>query len=145
MGSRRMAMVKYPQQFAIYLISLDPTVGAEMQKTRPCVIISPNEMNKYLNTVIIAPMTTVIRDYPTRIMENQNDEIQTPETSKSLQQQYQEALLKSGINAASFLNEIMELKLMPDPRAKEMADVALELIKIINCTPENIIKFKPHG
>jgi mRNA interferase MazF len=38
-----------------------------MQKTRPCVIISPNEMNKYLNTVIIAPMTTVIRDYPTRI------------------------------------------------------------------------------
>jgi mRNA interferase MazF len=62
-----MAMVKYPQQFAIYLISLDPTVGAEMQKTRPCVIISPNEMNKYLNTVIIAPMTTVIRDYPTRI------------------------------------------------------------------------------
>jgi mRNA interferase MazF len=62
-----MAMVKYPQQFEVYLISLDPTVGAEMQKTRPCVIISPNEMNKYLNTVIIAPMTTVIRDYPTRI------------------------------------------------------------------------------
>lgn len=62
-----MAVVKYPQQFAIYLISLDPTVGAEIQKTRPCVIISPDEMNKYLNTVIIAPMTTVIRNYPTRI------------------------------------------------------------------------------
>lgn len=67
MGSRRMAVVKYPQQFSIYLISLDPTLGSEMQKTRPCVIISPNEMNKYLSTVIIAPMTTVIRDYPTRI------------------------------------------------------------------------------
>jgi hypothetical protein len=78
-------------------------------------------------------------------MENQNDVIQTPETSKNLQQEYQEALLKSGINAANFLNEIIELKLMPDPRAKEMADVALELIKIINCAPENIIKFKPHG
>lgn len=62
-----MAVVKYPQQFSIYLISLDPTLGSEMQKTRPCVIISPNEMNKYLSTVIIAPMTTVIRDYPTRI------------------------------------------------------------------------------
>jgi mRNA interferase MazF len=62
-----MAVVKYPKQFAIYLISLDPTVGAEIQKTRPCVIISPDEMNKYLNTVIIAPMTTVIRNYPTRI------------------------------------------------------------------------------
>ncbi|MGL6281837.1 MAG: type II toxin-antitoxin system PemK/MazF family toxin [Microcoleaceae cyanobacterium] len=62
-----MAVVKYPQQFDIYLISLDPTVGSEIQKTRPCVIISPDEMNKYLNTVIIAPMTTVIRNYPTRI------------------------------------------------------------------------------
>lgn len=62
-----MAMVNYIQQFEVYLISLDPTVGAEMQKTRPCVIISPDEMNKYLNTVIVAPMTTVIRNYPTRI------------------------------------------------------------------------------
>jgi hypothetical protein len=73
-------------------------------------------------------------------MENQNDQNQTP--AKTLQQEYQEALLTSGIQAAKFLNEIIELKIMPDPRAKEMADVALELIKLINSAPAEVIKFK---
>jgi hypothetical protein len=59
-----------------------------------------------------------------------------------LQQEYQEALLKSGIQAAKLLNELIELKLMPDPRAKEMADVALEVINLINAAPEELIKFK---
>ena len=49
------------------LVNLDPTIGSEMQKTRPAVIISPNEMNKYLNTVVIAPMTSSSKNYPTRI------------------------------------------------------------------------------
>ena len=49
------------------LVNLDPTVGSEIKKTRPCVVISPNEMNKYLNTVIIAPMTTNLKRYPTRV------------------------------------------------------------------------------
>lgn len=49
------------------MVNLDPTVGSEIKKTRPCVIISPNEMNKYLNTVIIAPMTSQSKKYPTRI------------------------------------------------------------------------------
>ena len=49
------------------MVNLDPTVGSEIKKTRPCVIISPDEMNKYLNTVIIAPMTTQSKKYPTRI------------------------------------------------------------------------------
>ena len=54
-------------RFDVYLINLDPTVGSEIQKTRPCVIISPDEMNRHINTVIVAPMTTAGKDYPTRI------------------------------------------------------------------------------
>lgn len=75
-------------------------------------------------------------------MENQTDKNQTPTPSKTLQQEYQEALLKSGIQAANLLTELIELKIMPDPRAKEMADVALEVIKIINSAPEQIVKFE---
>jgi mRNA interferase MazF len=55
------------KQYQIVLVNLDPTVGSEIKKTRPCVIISPNEMNKYLQTVIIAPMTSQSKGYPTRI------------------------------------------------------------------------------
>ncbi|MEB3294686.1 MAG: type II toxin-antitoxin system PemK/MazF family toxin [Synechococcales bacterium] len=55
------------KRFDIYLINLDPVIGKEIQKTRPCLIISPNEMNQYLSTVIIAPMTSKGRNYPSRI------------------------------------------------------------------------------
>lgn len=54
-------------QYEIILVNLDPTIGSEIKKTRPCVVISPNEMNKYLNTIIIAPMTSQSKNYPTRI------------------------------------------------------------------------------
>ena len=54
-------------QYQIILVNLDPTLGNEIKKTRPCVVISPNEMNKFLNTVVIAPMTTSSKNYPTRI------------------------------------------------------------------------------
>jgi len=54
-------------QYQIILVNLDPTIGSEIKKTRPCVIISPDEMNKYLQTIIVAPMTTTSRKYPTRI------------------------------------------------------------------------------
>ena len=60
-------------QYAIVLVNLDPTVGSEIQKTRPCVIISPDEMNKYLSTIVIAPMTSSLKEYPTRISVNHND------------------------------------------------------------------------
>lgn len=56
-----------PKRFEVFLICLDPTVGSEMKNTRPGVIISPNEMNQYIDTVIIAPMTSNIRGYPTRV------------------------------------------------------------------------------
>jgi mRNA interferase MazF len=55
------------KQYQIVLVNLDPTIGSEMKKTRPCVIISPNEMNKYLQTIIIAPITNSSKNYPTRI------------------------------------------------------------------------------
>ena len=51
----------------VYLVRLDPTQGREIQKTRPCVVISPDEMNRHIETVIVAPMTTKGRTYPTRI------------------------------------------------------------------------------
>ena len=54
-------------QYAIVLVNLDPTIGSEIKKTRPCVVISPNEMNKFLNTIVLAPMTTNLKKYPTRI------------------------------------------------------------------------------
>ncbi len=55
------------KRFDVYLTNLDPTIGSEIQKTRPCLIISPDEMNRYIRTVIVAPMTTAGQDYPTRI------------------------------------------------------------------------------
>jgi mRNA interferase MazF len=55
------------KRFEVYLVNLDPTAGSEIKKKRPCVIVSPNEMNKYLNTIIIAPLTSVRRGYPSRI------------------------------------------------------------------------------
>jgi len=55
------------KQYQIILVNLDPTIGSEIRKTRPCIVISPNEMNKYLRTVVIAPMTTSSKNYPTRI------------------------------------------------------------------------------
>ncbi|MBA6153501.1 type II toxin-antitoxin system PemK/MazF family toxin [Gelidibacter maritimus] len=59
-------------QYRIVLVNLNPTLGSEIQKTRPCVIISPNEMNTYLNTIVIAPMTTSLKKYPTRVSVKHN-------------------------------------------------------------------------
>lgn len=58
------------KQYEIYLVNLDPTIGHEIQKTRPCVIVSPDEMNKHIGTIIIAPMTTKSHNYPTRLKIN---------------------------------------------------------------------------
>ena len=55
------------KHFDVYLVGLDPTIGSEIQKTRPCLVISPDEMNKHIRTAIIAPMTSTGKDYPTRV------------------------------------------------------------------------------
>jgi mRNA interferase MazF len=54
-------------RFDVYLVGLDPTIESEIQKTRPCIVISPDEMNHNIRTVIIAPMTSASKDYPTRV------------------------------------------------------------------------------
>ncbi len=54
-------------RFEVYLVALDPTVGVEIRKTRPCLVVSPDEMNHHVRTAIIAPMTTKGRPYPTRV------------------------------------------------------------------------------
>ena len=58
------------KQYSVHWINLDPTKGSEVNKTRPCVIISPDEMNQYLRTVIIAPVTHTLKPYPTRLLCN---------------------------------------------------------------------------
>lgn len=55
------------KRFDVYLVNLDPTVGSEIKKTRPCLVISPDDMNRWIRTVIVAPMTTKGRPYPTRV------------------------------------------------------------------------------
>lgn len=55
------------KQYQIVLVNLDPTIASKMKKTRPCIIISPNEMNKYLQTIVVATMTSSSKSYPTRL------------------------------------------------------------------------------
>jgi len=61
------------KQYQIVLVNLDPTTGSEMKKTRPCVVISPNEMNKHLQTIVVAPMTSSSKTYPTRVELNHDE------------------------------------------------------------------------
>lgn len=60
-------MVDGPLRFEVWLVGLDPTQGSEIRKTRPCVVVSPDEMNRHIRTVIVAPMTTATRPYPSRV------------------------------------------------------------------------------
>jgi mRNA interferase MazF len=55
------------KRFEVFLVNLDPTVGSEIKKSRPCLVISPDELNRFIATVIVAPMTTRGRDYPSRV------------------------------------------------------------------------------
>ena len=56
------------KRFDVYLVALDPTIGSEIQKTRPCLVVSPDEMNRHIATVIVAPMTTKGQPYPSRVL-----------------------------------------------------------------------------
>ena len=62
-------------QYNIVLVNLDPTIGSEMKKTRPCLVISPNEMNKHLQTIVVAPMTSASKAYPSRVEVKHNKTI----------------------------------------------------------------------
>jgi mRNA interferase MazF len=66
------------KQYEIYWVALDPTLGSEINKVRPCLVLSPNESNQFLNTVLIAPITSKIRNFPMRldvILENKSGQI----------------------------------------------------------------------
>jgi mRNA interferase MazF len=77
-------------QYEIIVVNLDPTVGSEIKKKRPCVIVSPNEMNKHLSTIVVCPITSQSKNYPTRVcfdLEGQNnwiviDQIRTIDKSR---------------------------------------------------------------
>lgn len=56
-----------PRQGDVWLVALDPTQGSEIRRTRPCLVVSPDEMNRHIATVIVAPLTTTVRAYPTRV------------------------------------------------------------------------------
>jgi mRNA interferase MazF len=60
-------MVEPPRRFEVWLVALDPTRGSEIRKTRPCVVVSPDEMNRHIRTVIVAPMTSHGQAYPSRV------------------------------------------------------------------------------
>ncbi|WP_373515728.1 type II toxin-antitoxin system PemK/MazF family toxin [Persicitalea sp.] len=80
------------KQYSVVLVNLEPTVGSEIRKTRPCVIVSPNEMNRHLNTIVVAPMTTNLKEYRFRVLVKQNntqgmvamDQIRTVDRSRVL-------------------------------------------------------------
>lgn len=87
-------MVAYPQRSEVWLVSLEPTIGSEIRKTRPCIVVSPDEINRLLRTVIVAPLTSTIKNYPTRLeiaFQNRQssialDQIRTVDKSRLLKQ-----------------------------------------------------------
>ncbi len=91
------------EQYAIVLVNLDPTIGSEIKKRIPCVIVSPNEINIFLRTIVVAPLTTNLKEYPTRIKVKHNgkkgmiaiDQIRTIDKSRIIKKV--EQLTKSEI------------------------------------------------
>lgn len=65
-GTSKPAARRYPRRGEVYWVALDPAIGSEIRKTRPALVVSPDEMNQALQTVIVAPVTSTVRDYPTR-------------------------------------------------------------------------------
>ena len=106
-------MVKPLRRYDIYLVNLDPAQGSEIQKMRPCVVISPDEMNRYIRTVIIAPMTSTRRDYPSRV-------------NVTFQRKKGQVVLDQ-IRTVDKSRLVKRLGVLPDARAHEVADVLQEM------------------
>ncbi|MFM8592083.1 MAG: type II toxin-antitoxin system PemK/MazF family toxin [Sphingomonadales bacterium] len=104
------------KQYQVALVNLEPTTGREIRKTRPCVIISPNEMNNFLETLIIAPMTTATKNYPTHVGVRVNrkkgsialDQIRTID-KKRIVKTYNSLSQKEILNVKSILHEMLVL------------------------------------
>lgn len=106
-------MVKQVQRYDVYLVELDPTQGSEIEKTRPCVIVSPDEMNRYIRTVIIAPMTSAQRDYPTRV-------------NLTFQRKKGQVVLDQ-IRTVDKSRLVRRLGVLPEARAREVAGILEEM------------------
>jgi mRNA interferase MazF len=106
-------MVGEVHRFDVYLISLDPTQGAEIRKTRPCTVVSPDEINRNLRTVIVAPMTTTKRPYPTRV------DITFQSKSGQIALDQMRTIDKSRL--------VRRLGRLPEPRAREVSSVLVEM------------------
>ncbi|MBC6696488.1 type II toxin-antitoxin system PemK/MazF family toxin [Hymenobacter puniceus] len=102
-------------RFEVWLVNLDPTQGSEINKTRPCVIISPNELNRHLRTVIVAALTSTRRNYPSRV----SCEFQAKEGQVALDQ----------IRSVDKTRLIRKLGMLPDTAAQEVCAVLQELFQ----------------
>jgi len=106
-------VVKPVLRYEIYLVNLDPTQGSEIRKTRPCVVISPDEMNRHIRAVIIAPMTSTQRPYPTRV-------------DLTFQQKKGQVVLDQ-IRAVDKSRLVKRLGVLPEARSREVAGVLQEM------------------
>jgi mRNA interferase MazF len=106
-------VVKQVQRYDVYLVELDPTQGSEIEKTRPCVIVSPDEMNRYIRTVIIAPMTSTQRDYPTRV-------------NLTFQRKKGQVVLDR-VRTVDKSRLVSRLGVLPEARAREVAGILEEM------------------
>lgn len=113
MGRLGMGVVSETRRFDIYLVALDPTLGSKIRKTRLCVVISPDEMNRHIRTVIIAPMTSARRRYPTRV-------------NVTFQRKKGQVVLDQ-IRTVDRSRLLKRLGSLPAPRAREVADVLVEM------------------
>lgn len=106
-------MVTQVRAYEVYLVDLDLTRGSEIQKTRPCVIVSPDEMNRHIRTVIIAPMTTTRRDYPSRV-------------NLTFQRKQGQVVLDQ-IRTVDKARLVRQLGVLPEARAREIAGILQEM------------------
>jgi mRNA interferase MazF len=106
-------VVTQVRAYEVYLVDLDLTRRSEIQKTRPCVIVSPDEMNRHIRTVIIAPMTTTRRDYPSRV-------------NLTFQRKQGQVVLDQ-IRTVDKARLVRQLGVLPEARAREIAGILQEM------------------
>ena len=106
-------MVAAIRRFDVHLVDLGPTPGAEIRKARPCVVVSPDEMNRHIHTVIVAPMTSARRAYPTRI-------------DVTFRRQRGQVVLDQ-IRTVDSSRLVRRLGRLPEARARQVADVLVEM------------------
>ncbi len=108
-----MGVVAEPRRFDVYLVNLDPTRGSQIRQTRPWAVVSPDEMNRHLRTVIIAPMTSVRRDTPTRI-------------GITFQRKQGQVVLDQ-IRTVDKSRLVRRLGRLPEPRARDVSATLVEM------------------